>query len=79
MLLILEELNKRSVTSEELGKTAGKDARQQKATFAGLLGADGALEEARAAARRAVDRLGEARIDSRLLAGIAEFVVSRRS
>jgi len=66
-------------TSEELGKTAGKDARQQKATFAVLLGADGALEEARAAARRAVDRLGEARIDSRLLAGIAGFVVSRRS
>src|SRR6185503_959440 len=66
-------------TSEELGKTAGKDARQQKATFAVLLGADGALEEARAAASRAVDRLGEARIDSRLLAGIAGFVVSRRS
>ena len=66
-------------TSEELGKTAGKDARQRKATFAVLLGAEGAIAEARAAARRAVDRLGEARIDSRLLAGIADFVVTRRS
>lgn len=66
-------------TSEELGKTAGKDALQRKATFAVLLGADGALTEARDAARRAVDRLGEAGIDSRLLAGLAEFVVSRRS
>lgn len=66
-------------TSEELGKTAGKDARQRKASFAVLLGADGALAEARDAARRAVDRLGESGIDSRLLAGLAEFVVSRRS
>ena len=76
---VVDDVLDATATSEELGKTAGKDARQRKATFAVLLGADGALEEARAAARRAVDRLGEARIDSRLLAGIADFVVNRRS
>ena len=66
-------------TSEELGKTAGKDARQHKASFAALLGAEQAMGRARDAARRAVDRLGEAGLDSRLLAALAEFVVSRRS
>jgi geranylgeranyl pyrophosphate synthase len=66
-------------TSEELGKTAGKDARQNKASFAALLGADAAMARARDSARRAVDRLGEGGLDSTLLAGLAEFVVSRRS
>jgi len=66
-------------TSEELGKTAGKDARQQKATFATVYGNDEALAQARACARRAVDQLGAVGIHSRLLAGLAEFVVSRRS
>jgi geranylgeranyl pyrophosphate synthase len=66
-------------TSEELGKTAGKDARQQKASVAALLGAEQAMAQAREAARHAVDRLGEAGLDSRLLAALAEFVVSRRS
>lgn len=76
---VVDDVLDATATSAELGKTAGKDARQRKATFAGLLGAAGALTEARTAARRAVDRLGEARIDSSLLAGLAEFVVSRRS
>jgi geranylgeranyl pyrophosphate synthase len=66
-------------TSEQLGKTAGKDARQHKATFAALLGADHAMAAARNAASRAVDRLGDIGVDSSLLAGLAELVVSRRS
>ena len=66
-------------SSSRLGKTAGKDARQRKATFSALLGPDGALAEARAAADRAVDRLGAAGIDSTLLPGLARFVVDRRS
>jgi geranylgeranyl pyrophosphate synthase len=66
-------------SSSRLGKTAGKDARQRKATFSALLGPDGALAEARAAVDRAVDRLGAAGIDSTLLPGLAQFVVNRRS
>jgi farnesyl diphosphate synthase len=76
---VVDDVLDATATSEELGKTAGKDARQRKATFAALLGTNGALAEAREAARRAVCRLGEAGVDSRLLAGLAEFVVSRRS
>jgi geranylgeranyl diphosphate synthase type II len=66
-------------SSAQLGKTAGKDARQRKATFSALLGTDRALAEARAAVQRAVDRLGAAGIDSTLLPGLARFVVDRRS
>jgi geranylgeranyl pyrophosphate synthase len=76
---VVDDVLDATATSAELGKTAGKDARQRKATFAGLLGVEGARTEARSAARRAVTRLGDGRIDSRLLAGLAEFVVSRRS
>jgi geranylgeranyl diphosphate synthase type II len=66
-------------SSERLGKTAGKDERQRKATFSALLGTRDALAEARSAVQRAVDRLGAAGIDSTLLPGLARFVVDRRS
>lgn len=66
-------------TSEQLGKTAGKDARQRKATFAALLGVERARAEARVATERAVYRLEAAGLNSKLLAGLADFVVSRRS
>ncbi len=66
-------------TSAELGKTAGKDARQHKATFATVYGNEEALAQARSWARRAVDHLAVVGIHSKLLAGLAEFVVSRRS
>jgi geranylgeranyl pyrophosphate synthase len=66
-------------TSEELGKTAGKDARQQKATFATVYGNEDALAQARASAERAVDHLAGVGIHSKLLTGLAEFVVNRRS
>ncbi|MBI4421246.1 MAG: polyprenyl synthetase family protein [Gemmatimonadetes bacterium] len=65
-------------TSQELGKTAGKDARQGKATFATIYGHEEALARARACARRGVDRLGAVGIHSTLLAALAEFIVSRR-
>jgi geranylgeranyl diphosphate synthase type II len=66
-------------SSSRLGKTAGKDAHQRKATFSALLGTDGALAEAHAAVDRAVAHLGAAGIDSSLLPGLARFVVNRRS
>jgi geranylgeranyl pyrophosphate synthase len=66
-------------SSAHLGKTAGKDARQHKATFSALLGPERALAEARAATARAVDRLRASGIDSSLLPELARFVVNRRS
>jgi geranylgeranyl diphosphate synthase type II len=66
-------------SSDQLGKTAGKDARQGKATYPALLGVAGARAEARACLARGMDRLKAAEIDSDLLMNLARFVVDRRS
>lgn len=66
-------------TSQELGKTAGKDAQQNKATFATVMGTDSAMEEARRRVGRAIDQLGRGGIDSILLNALAYFIVNRRS
>jgi geranylgeranyl pyrophosphate synthase len=65
-------------TSEELGKTAGKDARQQKATYPGVVGAEAAMGEARARVRRAIDQLGLGGINSSVLNDLGHFIVNRR-
>lgn len=66
-------------SSDQLGKTAGKDARQGKATYPALLGVAGARAEASACLARGIDRLRAARLDSDLLINLARFVVDRRS
>ena len=68
-----------TATSEELGKTPGKDARQGKPTLPILLGIPGAHQEAERLAARAVAHLAAARVSSPLLAALARFVVARRS
>jgi geranylgeranyl pyrophosphate synthase len=76
---IADDVLDATATSQELGKTAGKDAKQQKATFATLLGTDVAMEEAHERVRRAIDHLGGSGIDSPLLSSLATFIVNRRS
>ena len=66
-------------TSEELGKTAGRDAALAKSTYARLLGVDGARAEADALARRAVDHLDRAGVPSTALGVLAGYIVSRTS
>lgn len=64
-------------TTESLGKTAGKDAEQQKATFPALYGLERSKElaaEQLSLALAAVAPFGE---DGRWLSGIAEMIVSR--
>jgi geranylgeranyl pyrophosphate synthase len=75
---IVDDVLDATRTSDELGKTAGKDAAQRKASFAEVVGADAALADARARASRAVARLRQHRIDSNLLAGLAQVVVERQ-
>jgi geranylgeranyl pyrophosphate synthase len=66
-------------TSEELGKTAGRDAELAKSTYVGLLGVDGARREAETLARRAVEHLGGAGVPSGALGALAGYIVSRNS
>ena len=76
---IADDLLDASGSSAELGKTAGKDARQHKATFATALGPDAARAEAARRVTRAVDHLRRARVDSTLLVELAHFMLERRS
>jgi geranylgeranyl pyrophosphate synthase len=66
-------------TSEELGKTAGRDAQLSKSTYVGLLGVEGARHEAHRLARRAVEHLDRAAVPSGALGALAGYIVSRNS
>jgi len=68
-----------TATSEQLGKTPGKDAKLGKPTFPMLLGVAGAEREAEGLAERAVAHLEAGGVSSPLLAALARFVVARRS
>lgn len=66
-------------SSDQLGKTAGKDAGQSKATYPALYGLEGSRERADrclASALRALDRFGP---DAWVLRALAELIVSRTS
>jgi geranylgeranyl pyrophosphate synthase len=76
---IADDLLDASASSAELGKTAGKDARQGKATFATVLAPAAARADAVARIERAVARLRSVQVDSPLLDALAHFMVSRRS
>ena len=76
---IVDDILDATATASELGKTVGKDAAQHKATYPGLLGMKAAKQEAEDRVNRAVDQLTRCGIDSRLMGGLAKFVVQRRS
>jgi farnesyl diphosphate synthase/geranylgeranyl diphosphate synthase type II len=66
-------------TSEELGKTAGRDVQLAKSTYVRLLGIERARAEAERLARSAVAHLEEARIPSDALGSLAWYIASRNS
>ena len=66
-------------TSDELGKTAGRDEALQKSTFVRLMGVEGARQEAARLANRAIEHLAGAAISSAPLATLADYIVNRRS
>ncbi|HWP37745.1 MAG TPA: polyprenyl synthetase family protein [Gemmatimonadales bacterium] len=76
---IADDLLDQNATSVELGKTAGKDARRRKPTFATLMDRAAAEAEAARCVERGVAHLRGARIDSTLLHDLAQFIVNRRS
>jgi geranylgeranyl pyrophosphate synthase len=66
-------------TSDQLGKTAGKDEALSKSTYAQLLGIDGARAEAERLARSAIEHLDHAGLGTPALGALAHYIVTRNS
>jgi geranylgeranyl pyrophosphate synthase len=64
-------------TSEDLGKTAGKDVATAKSTYVRLLGVEGARTEAQRLAQAALDHLTRAGVEVGALGGLARYIVER--
>ncbi len=76
---IVDDLLNATSTTESLGKSAGSDAEQGKATFVGVYGLDGARREADASADRATKALSRIDGDTSGLRDLARFVRNRES
>ena len=76
---IMDDVLDVTATTDELGKTAGRDAALQKSTYPALLGTDGATNRATALVDDAVAALRGAGILTPPLESLAQYVVARRS
>jgi len=76
---VADDLLDETATSEELGKTAGKDAASQKATYTALYGVEGARQMAHRLCREAISAARRARRDTSILEAIARFIIERKS
>ena len=68
-----------TATTDQLGKTAGRDIALRKSTYPALMGLDGARERASALSREACQALRAAGIASPELDALARFIVARQS
>jgi len=76
---IVDDLLDQERTSEELGKTAGKDAAQGKLTYPALVGADAARKRLDSLLAEAVENAGMIAGPVNYLATIARYICERRS
>ena len=76
---VADDLLDETATSEELGKTAGKDAESHKATYTSLYGVNMAKEMAANLCRDAIAAARRAERDTGILESIAQFIVERKS
>jgi geranylgeranyl diphosphate synthase type II len=74
---VTDDLLDVTASSEELGKTPGKDAQEQKATFTTLYGVEATRRMAQDLGREAIDAATLEGRDTRRLAQIARFIVER--
>jgi geranylgeranyl diphosphate synthase, type II len=75
---VADDLLDQTATSEELGKTPGKDLASRKATYAALYGVDGAREMAGRLSQEAITAARSVGRDTRMLQEIARFIIERR-
>jgi geranylgeranyl pyrophosphate synthase len=76
---IADDVLDATATSDQLGKSAGRDAARQKRTYPSLLGVDGALTVARALVDEGCQALREAGLATPELERLARYAVARRS
>jgi geranylgeranyl diphosphate synthase type II len=76
---IVDDVLNATSTREELGKSAGSDAEQGKATFVGVFGLEGATREADGAVNRAFAALSKVDGDTSGLQELAYFLRHRES
>jgi len=74
---IADDVLDATATSDQLGKTAGKDAAHAKATFVTVLGVGAARAEAERLSAQAVDHLRDAGLVSPILVELAHYMVTR--
>ncbi|MDQ3806420.1 MAG: polyprenyl synthetase family protein, partial [Acidobacteriota bacterium] len=76
---ITDDLLDVTATADDLGKTPGKDARAQKATYPALYGLDAARQRARDVYAEALAALDPVERPTDLLRSIARFILERRA
>ncbi|MEG3439128.1 farnesyl diphosphate synthase [Pannus brasiliensis CCIBt3594] len=76
---IVDDVLDITATTEELGKTAGKDLQAQKATYPSLWGIEGSMSRARELVEEAIERLSVYGPAAEPLRAIARYIVSRKN
>lgn len=76
---ITDDLLDVTATAEILGKTPGKDARAQKATYPSLHGLEATSERARSVYTQALDALAQSERPAPVLRSIARLILERRA
>ncbi len=76
---IADDVLDATATSEVLGKTAGKDAAAQKATYTALYGIEGARQRAQSLHSEAVAALQNLDCNTDVLVALAQFIIDRKS
>lgn len=76
---IADDVLDATATSDQLGKTAGRDAALAKSTYVSLLGVDRARDAARHHATEAVRLLAGSGLRGETLEGLASYIISRPS
>ena len=76
---IADDVLDATATSDQLGKTAGRDQALAKSTYVRVLGVEGARAEAERLAGRAVAHLAAGGVPSGSLGALAQYIVTRNS